>query len=201
MDWGYNSEGIWDASSEQNDDGDRFTWRIVVNRDGLFCVVDSDAELTDHTDPFDSLADAKMFCQASENAWLSKARRATLAAAQAEFEKPHAEATAQQRGNDEAYVASPYTTLKPLIWEDYSSDDYPTRLFARVLGLSAYVWQQGDRFRLSIGDGASVEVHSAAHGKQLAWEHYRQQVAKLFERGDECARNSPSPSKESCGPR
>lgn len=67
LSWEYNCEGLWDASSEQNDDGDRFMWQITVNRLGLFCVDDSDSELTDRTEPFNSLAEAKSFCQASEN--------------------------------------------------------------------------------------------------------------------------------------
>lgn len=67
LSWEYNYEGFWDASSAQHDDGNRFMWRITVNKDGLFCVIDSDAELTNRTDTFNSLAEAKAFCQASEN--------------------------------------------------------------------------------------------------------------------------------------
>lgn len=86
MDWDFIDDCvIWTASSEQNDDGDRFTWRIVVNRDGLFCVDDSDAELTDRKAPFKSLAEAKAFCQASEGAWWG-----------------NASSSAQQRKDDEA---------------------------------------------------------------------------------------------------
>lgn len=69
MDWDYSEEGTWAASSEENDDGDRFTWRITVNCDGEFLVDESDLELTGHKAPFNSLSEAKAFCQASEGAW------------------------------------------------------------------------------------------------------------------------------------
>ena len=84
-------------------------------------------------------------------------------------------------------VASPYKTLKPLIWEDYSSVDYPTRLCARVLEFDAYVWQQDDRFWFAIGQFCTApgayrqQANSAEHGKQLAWDYHRRQVAELFE--------------------
>ena len=102
MDWDYSYGEGWGAFSEQNDDGDRFEWRITVNCDGEFLLDESDSELTDRKAPFNSLAEAKAFCQASEDAWWGKAHRAKLAAAQAEFDKQHAEASAQQRKDDEA---------------------------------------------------------------------------------------------------
>jgi hypothetical protein len=90
MDWDYSEEGVWAANSEQNDDGDRFTWRIVVNRDGLFCVDDSDSELTERKEPFTSLSAAKAFCQASEDAWWGTPSQ----------KEP--DSTEQQRQDDEA---------------------------------------------------------------------------------------------------
>ena len=79
MDWYYYGNGNWLASSEQNDDGDRFAWMIAVNRDGLFCVDDSDSELTERKEPFASLTEAKAFCQAIENAWWGNAVSAAAA--------------------------------------------------------------------------------------------------------------------------
>jgi len=70
MDWEYSYGKGWSAWSQKNDDGDRFEWRITLNCDGELRVVESDSELTQRKEPFKSLAAAKAFCQASEDAWL-----------------------------------------------------------------------------------------------------------------------------------
>ena len=69
MDWDYCYGEEWCAWSEQNAAGDRFVWRITVNCDGEFLLEESDSELTDRKATFNSLAEAKAFCQASEDAW------------------------------------------------------------------------------------------------------------------------------------
>lgn len=46
--------------------GDAFEWRIAVCDDGTFCVSESDAELTDRAETFDTLRDAKTWCEEQE---------------------------------------------------------------------------------------------------------------------------------------
>jgi hypothetical protein len=90
MDWDYNCGEGWSAWSQQNDDGDRFEWRITLNCDGEFCVDESDSELTERKDTFNSLSAAKAFCQASEDAWWDTSSQTA------------SDSTAQQRQDDEA---------------------------------------------------------------------------------------------------
>ena len=62
MNWSFDGDGGWDAFSSVGDDGMMFNWRIVVCEDGTFSVNESDGELTDRKETFDTLRDAKTWC-------------------------------------------------------------------------------------------------------------------------------------------
>ena len=62
MNWDFDGEGGWDALSSVGDDGVMFSWRIVVCDDGTFSVNESDDELTDRKETFDTFRDAKTWC-------------------------------------------------------------------------------------------------------------------------------------------
>lgn len=62
MNWDFDGEGSWEAFSSVGDDGAMFQWRIAVCDDGTFCVNESDGELTDRKETFDTLRDAKNWC-------------------------------------------------------------------------------------------------------------------------------------------
>lgn len=65
--WEFDSLGQWQAESSQIDeDGFAYEWRISVCDDGTFTVVDSDSELTTRRETFSTLQTAKAFCESSE---------------------------------------------------------------------------------------------------------------------------------------
>lgn len=70
MKWEFDGDGMWTAFSAVTDDGSSFEWRIAVCDDGTFCVNESDAELTDRKETFDTLRDAKTWCEEKETDWV-----------------------------------------------------------------------------------------------------------------------------------
>jgi len=68
-------EGEWEAYSEMNDGGDRFTWRISVCDDGEFTASQSDGELLGPTTPvFERFKDAVAWCNEQERVQVASAR-------------------------------------------------------------------------------------------------------------------------------
>lgn len=70
MKWDFDGEGQWTACSAVTDDDYMFVWRISVCDDGTFSVSESDDELTDRKETFDSLLDAKSWCNEQDRAFL-----------------------------------------------------------------------------------------------------------------------------------
>lgn len=64
--WRFEGDGSWWAASEMQDSGHRFIWRIAVCDDGTFSVDQSDAELTESKETFDTLKQAKAWCEERE---------------------------------------------------------------------------------------------------------------------------------------
>jgi hypothetical protein len=62
----FKDEGTWEAFSQVHDQMDAFRWIIKVCRDGKFDVNESDTELCNGVAAFDTLAEAKAFCQKTE---------------------------------------------------------------------------------------------------------------------------------------
>ena len=62
--WTFDGSGEWFAESAI---GVSLFWRIGVCDDGTFAVSESSSELTRRRETFDSLADAKAFCNHEES--------------------------------------------------------------------------------------------------------------------------------------
>lgn len=75
MNWEYDGEGQWAANSALTDDGDSFEWLVGVCEDGTFSVSDSSSELTDREETFDTLRDAKSWCEENESAMVAAYKR------------------------------------------------------------------------------------------------------------------------------
>jgi hypothetical protein len=69
--WFFDYLGEWEAFSVMCGDGIPFRWAIGVCDDGTFSVSESDNELTDRKETFDTLKEAKAWCEEQEQ----KARR------------------------------------------------------------------------------------------------------------------------------
>lgn len=67
MQWEFDGEGQWEAFSLVGHDEMPFQWRIGVCDDGSFDVSESDPELTSRKETFPTLAEAKAFCEATDN--------------------------------------------------------------------------------------------------------------------------------------
>jgi hypothetical protein len=68
LEWRYTYEGSWESFSRIGDEGGLFAWRIAVREDGVFYVDGSSYELTDRNEPFDTLREAKSWCNERESA-------------------------------------------------------------------------------------------------------------------------------------
>lgn len=69
-DFGDDEGSYWEASSQVNDNGDRFKWRIDVTEIGRFTIANSDGELIDakkYQQGFTSLQAAQNVCQSLED--------------------------------------------------------------------------------------------------------------------------------------
>jgi hypothetical protein len=72
LEWQYHDadDTNWEASSQVNDNGNRFKWRIDVTEIGRFSIANSDGELIDATkyqQGFTSLQAAQNVCQSLED--------------------------------------------------------------------------------------------------------------------------------------
>lgn len=75
MIWDFDGDGVWEAFSSIQDDEMAFEWRIVVCEDGTFSVAESDPELTDREETFDTLRDAKSWCEEREKEFILACKR------------------------------------------------------------------------------------------------------------------------------
>jgi len=64
--WFFDHMGEWEAFSAICGDGVPFRWAIGVCDDGTFTVSESDTELTDRRECFNTLNEAKAWCQERE---------------------------------------------------------------------------------------------------------------------------------------
>jgi hypothetical protein len=68
LEFEYQGDGEWEASSQLNDEGSRFVWKILVEEEGTFSLKGSDSELFGKYIPpyFQTLSDAKAWAQEKE---------------------------------------------------------------------------------------------------------------------------------------
>ena len=78
MNWDYDGRGQWSANSSLTDDGGCFEWLVCICEDGTFSVSDPSAELTDREETFDTLRDAKSWCEETESAMVRSYQREQL---------------------------------------------------------------------------------------------------------------------------
>lgn len=74
MQWYYAMDGQWELRSAMHDQGCPFIWLINVQEDGTFSIANSDRELTDWNVPFNTLGDAKAFCESREDEFCNGAK-------------------------------------------------------------------------------------------------------------------------------
>ncbi len=77
MKFEFDGDGTWEASSEINDEGSSFTWRIQICDDGEFVVSTSDSELVAGIPKlpcFITFKSAVEWCNAEEQKYLESMR-------------------------------------------------------------------------------------------------------------------------------
>lgn len=73
--WDFDGDGEWSAMSCVHDDGYIFEWRIQVCEDGTFSIAASDGELCARPETFESLREAKQWCNDRDAEYLEQAKR------------------------------------------------------------------------------------------------------------------------------
>lgn len=66
LEWSYLGEGEWIADSLMHYQMNNFQWNITIRKDGTFDISDSDHELFDGNSVFQTLSEAKYFCESKE---------------------------------------------------------------------------------------------------------------------------------------